>query len=135
MLTGHSLEITLSEGSTFDGPVAIFSDAQTATIAGRFIATIDWGDGESSPGTVSGSDGSFTVVGAHAYANRGVYSVQVTVSMSVPDLASVGIGSTAEVAAPEKHPRVPHARATHHVVRKTKRPAARHKPPAHRHRR
>jgi hypothetical protein len=135
MLTGHSLEITLSKGSTFDGPVAIFSDAQAATIAGRFIATIDWGDGESSPGTVSGSDGSFTVIGAHAYSNPGVYSVQVTVSMSVPDLASVRIGSTAEVAAPEKHPRVPHARATHHVVRKTKRPAARHKPPADRHRR
>src|SRR5205807_6780346 len=43
--------------------VATFTDSNTANVAGDFIATVDWGDGTSTLGTVSGSGGAFTVTG------------------------------------------------------------------------
>jgi PKD repeat protein len=43
-------------------------------------ATIDWGDGTTTPGTVD--DVAKTVSGAHAYADNGIYTVTVTVTDS-----------------------------------------------------
>ena len=38
---------------------------------GDFTATINWGDGTTTAGTVIGSNGSFTVAGGHTYADEG----------------------------------------------------------------
>src|SRR5262249_20026733 len=46
-----------------------------ANVAGDFVATIDWGDGATSAGMVSGSNGAFTVDGSHTYAQSGQYTV------------------------------------------------------------
>ncbi len=54
-----------------------FSDAGTND---THTATIDWGDGSTSPGTVSETNGSGTVHGAHTYATDGHYNVTVTVT-------------------------------------------------------
>src|SRR5262249_55891866 len=43
--------------------------------AGDLTATIDWGDGTSSAGTVSGGSGSFAVDGSHTYANGGEHTL------------------------------------------------------------
>jgi hypothetical protein len=43
-------------------------------------ALIDWGDGTTSPGTVTEQDGSGSVAGAHVYAHTGTYQVKVTVT-------------------------------------------------------
>jgi hypothetical protein len=46
-------------------------------------AVIDWGDGTTSPGTVTaGSGGTFLVIGGHAYAHAGGYIAEVTVNDS-----------------------------------------------------
>jgi hypothetical protein len=127
LLAGQSLSITLTTGSTFTGPVAAFTDAQAATPAGRFIAAIAWGDGQSTLGTVSGSGGEFTVLGAHVYSRVGVYALQVTVSMSEPDVTRVTIESNLQVVAKAKHPQSSSRHTEHRVVRKAKRPAARHR--------
>jgi hypothetical protein len=76
--TGKRLSATA--GRRFHGAVASFTDG-----AGRFAratdfrVTITWGDGHSSPGTVSGSAGRFTVTGTHAYTTAGPKRVTVVI--------------------------------------------------------
>ncbi len=43
-------------------------------------ASWDWGDGNSSPGSVTEVDGSGTATGSHTYATPGVYTIAVTVT-------------------------------------------------------
>ncbi len=87
-LVGIVEPVTPFEGMTFSGTIAEFQDALTATPASAFHATIDWGDGDSSAGTVSGSAGSFTVSGTHAYAEEGTFPVAVTFAAIPPNLAT-----------------------------------------------
>src|SRR5438128_1764613 len=47
--------------------IARFTDNILTDTASAFSATIDWGDGTTTPGTVAGSNGSFTVDGGHTY--------------------------------------------------------------------
>jgi probable HAF family extracellular repeat protein len=68
-------------------PVAISSSASiTATFTDAddgdtHTALVDWGDGESSPATVTDApSGAGTVAGVHTYSAAGVYTVSVTVT-------------------------------------------------------
>src|SRR5205807_1408394 len=63
-LTATGAAVTATEGSAFTGVVATFTDANPAGTAGEFTATINWGDGTSSAGAVSASNGGFRVAGA-----------------------------------------------------------------------
>jgi hypothetical protein len=67
------------EGAAFNGQVATFSDADTTKTAADFTVTINWGDGTTSAGTVTGSSGAFTVTGQHTYADEGAFTFTVTV--------------------------------------------------------
>jgi hypothetical protein len=63
------------EGQTFTATVATFVDIGGPEIAsnpGDYTASIDWGDGTTSTGIISGPDsnGVFTVTGTHAYAEE-----------------------------------------------------------------
>lgn len=75
--------IGLNEGATFSGPVAYVTDSGSPDTASSYTATIDWADGTTTPGTVSGAAGQFTVSGSHTYADelQGA-AVKVTVSES-----------------------------------------------------
>jgi hypothetical protein len=44
------------------------------------MATINWGDGTTTSGTVTGSNGAFTVAGGHTYADEGSFPLGVTVT-------------------------------------------------------
>ena len=55
--------ITPTEGIAFLGSVATFTDNNTLQTADDFSAMIDWGDGATTPGTVSGGAGTFTISG------------------------------------------------------------------------
>ncbi len=65
--------------------VASFSDPDPHVQASDYTASINWGDGNTSAGTVTGGYGSFSVQGSHKYANDsldqpgGTYAVTVTV--------------------------------------------------------
>jgi hypothetical protein len=83
----------------FSGSVASFADFETIN-GGFFNATIHWGDGTSSKGTVtrvlSGSPNEFRVRGGHTYAKKGKYTVTINVnepgnqySLSMHAVASV----------------------------------------------
>jgi cyanophycinase-like exopeptidase len=60
--------------------VAAFTDPNAADTASQVSATINWGDGATSAGTVSGGAGRFDVLGSHTYASRGLYALRVVVS-------------------------------------------------------
>ena len=79
--------------------VATFSDSDTATAAGDLPASINWGDGTTTTGSVSGSSGSFTVTGSHTYTAPGTDNVQVTLSDDAPGTASATANSTVNVSA------------------------------------
>ena len=64
------------EGVQFRGIVATFTDVGTA---GDFSTNINWGDGTSSPGTVSNAGTSFTVAGTHTYTEEGNFPVTVSI--------------------------------------------------------
>ena len=87
-LIGSGLPIAATAGQTFIGPVASFTDPKvtTNTDPGVFTATISWGDGTSSPATISSvttDQGSnppaFFAFGSHTYASAGTFLARVTV--------------------------------------------------------
>src|SRR5262249_34379296 len=67
-------------------------------VAADFTASIDWGDGQTTAGTVSGGNGSaFTVAGSHAYAAAGQDIVKVTLADDAPGTAKATATTTATV--------------------------------------
>ena len=59
--------------------VARFIDPNSNDPAGIFTVAIDWGDGLTSVGSVSGSGGTFTVTGGTTYADPDTYTIRVQV--------------------------------------------------------
>ena len=65
------------EGADLGNPVvATFTDSTSET----YTATIAWGDGGSSTGTVDTSTSPYTVSGTHTYAEDGSFTVSVTIA-------------------------------------------------------
>ena len=61
--------------------LATFTDTNTGDTSGTFTASIDWGDGTTTTsGSVSGSNGNFTVTGGHTYADEGSFPLSVTIT-------------------------------------------------------
>ncbi|HEV3340686.1 MAG TPA: DUF4214 domain-containing protein, partial [Pirellulales bacterium] len=60
--------------------VATFTDGDGSLPAGDFSASINWGDGRTSAGSVSLSSGTYTITGSHEYLDEGRYTVQVSVA-------------------------------------------------------
>ncbi len=92
VLTGTPVTATVA--APFTGVMASFTDPAHGP-PGDFSATIAWGDGSSSVGTVTPSGAGFTVTGSHTYAVARLYHAGVTVadvggaSASVTDLVPV----------------------------------------------
>ena len=96
-LSATGAAVAATEGSPFTGLIASFSDLNFAATAADFTATITWGDGQSSGGTVTANgSGGFDVSGSHVYADEGSYAI--TVSIQDVGGASAVAGSSATVA-------------------------------------
>jgi hypothetical protein len=68
-------------GAPFSGRIASFTDGNPAATVGELTATIKWGDGTSSQGTIQANgQGGFDVLGSHTYLAAGTYTVQVLVT-------------------------------------------------------
>jgi hypothetical protein len=85
-IQGVAVPAFATEGAQFKGTVAIFTDQNPAGAVGDFTATIDWGDGTQSAGTIVANGTSFLVTGADpvshlgkVYAEEGTYVFTVTV--------------------------------------------------------
>ena len=66
-------------GSGFGGGLATFTDADPGGNLSDYTASINWGDGRSGAGTISGP-GPFAVNGSHTWAKPGTYTVTVHIS-------------------------------------------------------
>jgi hypothetical protein len=97
-LTVTAQTVTATENSTAIVQVATFTDPGADT-SGEFTASINWGDGSTSTGTVTGSGGTFTVTGSHLYSNTdGTFTTTVSVTEpGVPGGSALSVG-TAKVA-------------------------------------
>jgi hypothetical protein len=60
--------------------VASFIDFDASKTAGSFTATINWGDGKTSTGTITLSGTTYTVTGSHRYSRSGSHTVTTTVT-------------------------------------------------------
>src|SRR5262249_9138980 len=78
-LTGQSVVYGAQPG-VYQDVVGSFTDANTAAVPEEFLATINWGDGSTSTGLVTGSGGQYAVSGQHEYVSVGTYPVEVQVS-------------------------------------------------------
>src|SRR5262245_35737773 len=96
-LMGNVPTLHLDPNQAFSGPVATFSDTNVSALSGDFAATIDWGDGSVTAGTVSGGNGAFTVGGNHTYTAGGTDIVTVTLADDAPGTAQATASGTAEV--------------------------------------
>jgi len=98
-LSAQGLAITGTEGQTFGGSVATFVTTGGSQVSGNFTASIDWGDGKLSAGTVvAGSGGSFTVTGSHAYLALGQFTVNITIRSNVGTSTSATAQSSVDTA-------------------------------------
>jgi HAMP domain-containing protein len=77
-MTGTALLFT-ANGPTVNGTLANVSVPPDA-LGTAFAATIGWGDGTSSAGTVTGSGSSYTVAGQHTYSGTGPENITVTLT-------------------------------------------------------
>jgi PKD repeat protein len=88
-----AVPLTLTEGQSYNGPVATFIDSAIGDSVGSYTASIAWGDGATSPGTVFGSDANgWTVSATHLYQEEGTYTISTTVN----DSAGPATGSVAQ---------------------------------------
>jgi hypothetical protein len=78
--TSTSKLIVVPVSQLFSGIVANFTDPNTSDLASDFTASIAWGDGSTTPATVTGSNGSFAVQGTYTYLNPGMNTITVTVA-------------------------------------------------------
>ena len=102
--TGVSFSATAAV--PFSGQVATFADSDPGGTASDYAATISWGDGTSSAGTVAaGSGGNFAVSGTHTYASAGSFATSITIA----DAGGAGATAhgTATVTAPPPTVTVP----------------------------
>jgi hypothetical protein len=90
--------ISPKAGVAFTGVVATFFDSDPKGNAKDFTATISWGDGHQSPGTITvNPSGGFNVSGTNTYAHTGVFHINVAVAdfggseLNLPATANVGM--------------------------------------------
>jgi hypothetical protein len=82
-LSATGLVNTATAGAAFSGNVATFTDADPNGILADYTATIAWGDGSSSRGTITAdpaAPGQFDVSGTHPYMQTGSLPITVTIT-------------------------------------------------------
>jgi PKD repeat protein len=100
VLTAQATTITADPNQAFSGTVATFSDTDLVSLPGDFTATINWGDGTLTAGTITGGNGTFAVSGTHTYTSPGQDTVTVTLSDDAPGTATATATSTVTVESP-----------------------------------
>ncbi|MHB1423596.1 MAG: beta strand repeat-containing protein [Gemmataceae bacterium] len=97
-ITAQSVPINAQEGvDPGSFTVATFTTPDMNSLAGDFTATINYGDGTTDTGAISGGNGSFTVTADHVYSEIGSYPVSVQIADSLTG-GSASVSTTATVA-------------------------------------
>lgn len=102
-IIGAGATLTATQGATLSGAsVATFTRGDGLEPASGFSASIDWGDGQSSAGTVTESAGTYMVVGTHAYASSGSFTIDTTVTVNGTSTSIAGSASIAPAPTPHQ---------------------------------
>ena len=91
--TAPQITINAVEGQSWSGPVGTFTDPSPTRPASDFSATILWGDGGTSPGTITQPGGAgtpFLVSGSHLWTDEGGYPVVIMVRDLVTNTLNLG---------------------------------------------
>ncbi|HEX5244223.1 MAG TPA: fibronectin type III domain-containing protein, partial [Tepidisphaeraceae bacterium] len=80
-MTATGSDLSGPEGTDINGTIATFTDSEVNTAADDYTASIDWGDGDTSAGTIQMNDsGGFDVDASHAYQTIGDQTATVTLT-------------------------------------------------------
>jgi hypothetical protein len=79
-LAAAGQQLSVAEGVPVSGAIASFTDANPNAPLSDFSATIAWGDGMTSTGSISQSGRGFAVQGMHQYAHDGSFTASATVT-------------------------------------------------------
>jgi YD repeat-containing protein len=74
--------VNATAGTSWSGQLLTFTDTDPNGTSSDYSASVDWGDGQVSAGTIGVSGSNFTVSGTHTYPNAGPFTIQVTISDS-----------------------------------------------------
>ena len=86
ILKASANNLQADETNSVSGVIASFTDTDSTATLDDFTASINWGDGQSSVGTVvEDSSGDLGVAGSHTYAGAGIYNFTVTISDNLGD--------------------------------------------------
>jgi glucose/arabinose dehydrogenase len=88
-LVAHFRSFNPVAGTPFNAQVASFIDRDPGGVLSDYMATIDWGDGTTSAGTIAASSSGFTVNGGHTYAAPGTFAVVVVIQDAGGSAATV----------------------------------------------
>jgi len=91
---------TGSTGDAVGGTVATITDPNTSATPTAYSAAINWGDGTTSTGTITGGNGSFNVAGSHTYSTGGTYPVSVTITSVGTTQGSSTVADSATINSP-----------------------------------
>jgi hypothetical protein len=95
-LTASAANFSATAGAPWSGSLATFANPDPYGSAASYTATIDWGDGITSVGAISGS-GTLTVSGSHTYAAPASYAAAVQISHNLGNTTSATVFPTATV--------------------------------------
>jgi hypothetical protein len=97
-LSATGVKVSATAGAPFTAPVAAFRNADPFGSPDSYTATISWGDGSASTGTITDSGGgTFTVTGGHTYTDPGDETVRVTIRHTLGYTTTATTSSTAFV--------------------------------------
>jgi hypothetical protein len=95
-LTANGTSFAVAKKTAFTETVATLVDGNPFASAWEFTASISWGDGGSSPGTISAlPEGGFAVTGSHRYDSKGTFPVAVQIAEA--DGVGADVASSADV--------------------------------------
>jgi hypothetical protein len=97
--------------ATGSAGVGAFTDADPGGTVSDYTASINWGDGTTTTGTVAVGTGNFKVSGSHTYAATGSYAIKTTVKDAGG--ATTTIKSTAKIGPPPVVTRLSPKTGTH----------------------
>ncbi|HEX4794584.1 MAG TPA: hypothetical protein VH370_12365 [Humisphaera sp.] len=97
VLSATGANFSMPEGSSSSVLTATFHDPGSADPSSDFTASIDWGDGTTTAGTITGSAGNYTVSGTHPYADEGSFTVTTTFFENNDSGFSISVSGTATI--------------------------------------
>ena len=96
-LSAVGANFTTPENSSAPVTTANFTDPGSPDPASSYTGSINWGDGTTTPGVVSGAAGNYSVSGVHAYADEGSFTVTTTFFENSDAAFTITANSTATI--------------------------------------